>query len=186
MNMKYFFVQEWFVSNGKGDCLSALLGRHHKVLHQTDWGLKSVALKYKKYPLDNPVPCCCASKPLRRPLRSHPTWRCPSKPLRRPLRSHPTWRRPSKPHGAAPRNPMAPRLETPAPRLETPWRCASKPQVRHASKPLGTNFETNPQKTNAQKPNFWRRNFTQFHNSFGVGRKPIGESPKNFAPFAPT
>ena len=37
---------------------------------------------------------------------------------------------------------MAPRLETPAPRLETPWRCASKPQVRRASKPLGTNFET--------------------------------------------
>ena len=34
--LKYFFVQEWFVSNGKGDCLSALLGRHHKVLHQTD------------------------------------------------------------------------------------------------------------------------------------------------------
>ena len=33
-------------------------------------------------------------------------------------------------------------LETPAPPLETPWRCASKPQVRHASKPLGTNFET--------------------------------------------
>ena len=37
--------------------------------------------------------------------------------------------------GAAPRNPMAPRLET-------PWRRASKPQVRRASKPLGTNFET--------------------------------------------
>ena len=34
--LKYFFVQEWFVSNGKGDRLSALLGRHHKVLHQTD------------------------------------------------------------------------------------------------------------------------------------------------------
>ena len=34
--LKYFFVQEWFVSNGKGDCLSALLGRNHKVLHQTD------------------------------------------------------------------------------------------------------------------------------------------------------
>ena len=33
-------------------------------------------------------------------------------------------------------------LETPAPPLETPWRCASKPQVRRASKPLGTNFET--------------------------------------------
>merc|ERR1711978_325596 len=76
--LKYFFVQEWFVSIGKGDCLSALLGRHHKVLHQTDSGLKSVALKYKKYPLDNPVPCCSASKPLRRALR---------------------------PHGAAPRNP---------------------------------------------------------------------------------
>ena len=29
-----------------------------------------------------------------------------------------------------------------APPLETPWRCASKPQVRRASKPLGTNFET--------------------------------------------
>merc|ERR1712117_409812 len=51
-------------------------------------------------------------------------WRRASKPLRRP----------SKPHGAAPRNPMAPRLETPAPRLETPW--------RRASKPLGTKFET--------------------------------------------
>ena len=34
--LKYFFVQELFVSNGKGDRLSALLGRHHKVLHQTD------------------------------------------------------------------------------------------------------------------------------------------------------
>ena len=40
--------------------------------------------------------------------------------------------------GAAPRNPMAPPLETPAPPLETPWRRASKPQVRRASKPLGT------------------------------------------------
>ena len=44
--------------------------------------------------------------------------------------------------GAAPRNPLALPLETPAPPLETPWRCASKPQVRRASKPLGTNFET--------------------------------------------
>ena len=44
--------------------------------------------------------------------------------------------------GAAPRNPMAPPLETPAPPLETPWRRASKPQVRRASKPLGTKFET--------------------------------------------
>ena len=37
---------------------------------------------------------------------------------------------------------MAPPLETPAPPLETPWRRASKPQVRRASKRLGTNFET--------------------------------------------
>merc|ERR1711952_558896 len=37
--------------------------------------------------------------------------------------------------GAAPRNHMAPPLET-------PWRRASKPQVRRASKPLGTKFET--------------------------------------------
>ena len=44
--------------------------------------------------------------------------------------------------GAAPRNPLALPLETPAPPLETPWRCASKPQVHRASKPLGTNFET--------------------------------------------
>ena len=51
-------------------------------------------------------------------------------------------RRPSKPHGAAPPNPIALCLETPAPPLETPWRCASKPQVRRASKPLGTKFET--------------------------------------------
>ena len=51
------------------------------------------------------------------------------------------WRCPSKPLGAAPRNPLALPLETPAPPLKTPWRCASKPQVRRASKPLGTNFE---------------------------------------------
>ena len=51
-------------------------------------------------------------------------------------------RRASKPHGAAPRNPIVLSLETPAPPLETPWCCASKPQVRRASKPLGTNFET--------------------------------------------
>ena len=44
--------------------------------------------------------------------------------------------------GAAPRNPLALPLETPAPPLETPWRRASKPQVRRASKPLGTKFET--------------------------------------------
>ena len=44
--------------------------------------------------------------------------------------------------GAAPWNPMAPPLETPVPPLETPWRRASKPQVRRASKPLGTKFET--------------------------------------------
>ena len=31
-------------------------------------------------------------------------------------------------------------LETPAPPLETPWCCASKPQVRRASKPLGDKF----------------------------------------------
>ena len=37
---------------------------------------------------------------------------------------------------------MVLRLETPAPPLETPWCCALKPQVRRASKPLGTNFET--------------------------------------------
>merc|ERR1712122_230057 len=37
--------------------------------------------------------------------------------------------------GAAPRNPMAPPLET-------PWRRPSKPQVRRASKPLGTKFGT--------------------------------------------
>ena len=43
----------------------------------------------------------------------------------------------------------------------------------------------NSEQSNAQKPNFWRRTFAHFHNSFGVGRKPIGESPKNFAPFAP-
>ena len=49
---------------------------------------------------------------------------------------------PSKPNGAAPRNPIVLCLETPAPPLETPWCCASKPQVRRASKPLGTNFET--------------------------------------------
>ena len=48
---------------------------------------------------------------------------------------------PSKPHGAAPRNPIVLCLETPAPPLETPWCCASKPQVRRASKPLGTKFE---------------------------------------------
>ena len=59
-------------------------------------------------------------------------WRRPSRSLRRP----------SKPHGAVPQNPLAPCLETPAPPLETPWRRASKPQVRRASKPLGTNFET--------------------------------------------
>ena len=29
-----------------------------------------------------------------------------------------------------------------APPLETPWCCAPKPQVRRASKPLGTKFET--------------------------------------------
>ena len=51
-------------------------------------------------------------------------------------------RRPSKPHGAAPPNPIALCLETPAPPLQTPSRCASKPQVRRASKPLGTKFET--------------------------------------------
>ena len=37
---------------------------------------------------------------------------------------------------------MALCLEIPALPLETPWRCASKPQVRRTSKPLGTNFET--------------------------------------------
>ena len=88
-------------SNGKGDRLSALLGRHHKVLHQTDWGLKSVIIKY---PLDNPVPCCCASRSLCCPLRSHPTCCCASRS-----------------HVAAPRNPMLLCLETPGPpRLETP------------------------------------------------------------------
>ena len=35
---------------------------------------------------------------------------------------------------------MALCLETPAPPLETQWCCASKPQVRRASKPLGDKF----------------------------------------------
>ena len=43
----------------------------------------------------------------------------------------------------------------------------------------------NSEQSNAQKPNFWRRTFAHFHNSFGVGRKPIGESPKKFWPLRP-
>merc|ERR1712218_629398 len=73
-------------------------------------------------------------------LKSFISSAAPRNPMAPPLET--PWRRPSKPHGAAPRNPMAPPLETPAPPLETPWRRASKPQVRRASKPLGTKFET--------------------------------------------
>ena len=75
--------------------------------------------------LDNPVPCCCASRSLCCPSRSHPTCCCASRS-----------------HVAAPRNPMLLPLETPGAVPRNPWCCASKPQVCCASKPLGTNFET--------------------------------------------